>query len=386
MKYSSHSEAPDKFHFWTGVSTIAGALRRKCWIDQKYFSWVPNFYIIFVAPPGVVSKSTTASIGMRLLKQVEGVKFGPDSSTWQALTVSMAEATEEFLMPNGEFFPMSAMTIVSSELGTFLDPHNGEMVDALVSWWDGQAGVWEKNTKTSGSDRIINPWINMLACTTPAWIAGNFPQYMIGGGFTSRTIFVYGDKKRQLIPYPADAVPADFKQQEIELVHDLNIIAQIAGEYTLTAAAKKYGIAWYEDHYTKQPKHLGDEQYKGYMARKQSHIHKLGMVIAASESDNLFIEEEHLVLAAEIVSSLETDMPKVFAQIHTTEESQKTIEIIEIVSAVKSIALVDLYRKFHTKMIYKVFIEALTSAIQSGYIRQVQEGNSIIIKSCRVPD
>ena len=51
---------------WVGVSTIAGALRRKVWIDQAYFKWYPNFYIILVAPPGIVAKSTTASLGMRL--------------------------------------------------------------------------------------------------------------------------------------------------------------------------------------------------------------------------------------------------------------------------------------------------------------------------------
>ena len=29
MAYTSPLEAPDDFHFWTGVSTIAGALRRR---------------------------------------------------------------------------------------------------------------------------------------------------------------------------------------------------------------------------------------------------------------------------------------------------------------------------------------------------------------------
>ena len=60
MEYAGYGEAPKYMHFWTGVSVIAGALRRKVWIDEIYFKWYPNFYIIFVAPPGVVSKSTTA--------------------------------------------------------------------------------------------------------------------------------------------------------------------------------------------------------------------------------------------------------------------------------------------------------------------------------------
>lgn len=384
MEYSSYSEAPDKFHFWTAVSIIAGALRRKVWIDQKYFTWTPNFYIIFVAPPGVVSKSTTASIGMRLLKQVEGIKFGPNSATWQALTVAMANSTEEYLMPNGEYFPMSSLTISSSELGTFFNPRDGEMVDALVEWWDGQEGVWSKTTKMSGDDIIVNPWINILACTTPAWIAGNFPQYMIGGGFTSRTVFVYGDRKRHLVPYPADAVPRDFSRMEQELVHDLREIALIAGEYTLSGEAKQFGRQWYEKHNELRPKHLNDDQYAGYMARKQSHIHKLAMVLAASESNNLVVEKDHLYKADIIVSSLEADMPKVFEQIHVTDASQHVVDIIKIVRSHGKIDLKELFRNFHTRLLYKDFLEAVQSAIQTGDVKMWRQGEKVTLISSAV--
>src|SRR5690606_36221814 len=130
----------------------------------------PNCYIIFVAPPGIVSKSTTLSIGMNLLKQLEGVKFGPDAVTWQALIQAMAAAKEEVLMPDGFYHPMSCITIASSEFGTLLNPNDREMVDVLVSLWDGQIGVWKKATKTQGNDLIENPWINIGACTTPGWL------------------------------------------------------------------------------------------------------------------------------------------------------------------------------------------------------------------------
>ena len=61
VEYTSFSEAPRRMHFWAGVSAIAGALRRRVWFDQFYFQWHPNLYIVFVAPPGIVSKSTTAA-------------------------------------------------------------------------------------------------------------------------------------------------------------------------------------------------------------------------------------------------------------------------------------------------------------------------------------
>lgn len=78
--------------FISGLSlAIAGALRRKVWIDQAYFKWYSNFYIIpLVAPPGIVSKSTTAGIGMSILREVPGVNFGPDVVTWPAFVEAFA--------------------------------------------------------------------------------------------------------------------------------------------------------------------------------------------------------------------------------------------------------------------------------------------------------
>ena len=117
---------------------------------------------------------------MNLLRKVPKVKFGPDACTWQVLVQELAKSRE--IVPNpktGEFLKQSAMTVAAGELGTFLDPRNQEMVDALVSLWDGQKGPWRKATKTQGNDEIINPWINIISCTTPAWISGSFPDCLV---------------------------------------------------------------------------------------------------------------------------------------------------------------------------------------------------------------
>ena len=46
LEYTKYLEAPDSFHFWAGVSAIAGALRGKVFFDMGYFKWKPNFFII----------------------------------------------------------------------------------------------------------------------------------------------------------------------------------------------------------------------------------------------------------------------------------------------------------------------------------------------------
>jgi hypothetical protein len=346
MDYASFSEAPPHMHFWTAVSTIAGALRRRVWIDMAYFKWFPNFYIILVAPPGIVSKSTTASIGMSLLKKVPDIKFGPDVVTWQALVTGFAESTMAFEM-NGEFHAMSALTIESSEFGNLLNPQDKEMVDLLVSLWDGKQGAFEKKTKGSGHDIVENPWINLIACTTPAWIAGNFPEYMIGGGFTSRCLFVYADKKAQLVAYPGQLVPKDMQQTAQKLVEDLAQISLMTGQYELTADALAWGNTWYSEHYASKHVNLDDERFGGYLARKQTHIHKLAMILAAAESPKLVITAEHLALADRMVSDLEPDMQFVFSKIGKSDEAVYAERLIWYVTKREGCPYSEAYRFVH---------------------------------------
>lgn len=375
MEYAAFSEAPKHMHFWTAVSTIAGALRRRVWIDMAYFQWHCNFYVILVAPPGIVSKSTTAGIGMSLLKRVPDIKFGPDVVTWQALVTGFAESTMTFEL-QGEYHEMSALTIESSEFGNLLNPQDKEMVDLLVSLWDGKPGAFEKKTKGSGCDTVVNPWINLIACTTPAWIAGNFPEYMIGGGFTSRCIFVYADKKAQLVAYPTELVPKNMKQIAQHLVEDLCVISMMAGEYQLTTDAVEWGKAWYANHYEAKHLHLDDERFGGYLARKQTHIHKLAMVLAAAESDRLIITAEHLALANNMVTDLEPDMQFVFSKIGKSEDAVYAERLIWYVCKRGGCPYSEAYRFVHAHFPKMQDFEAvITGAVRSGYLVLKQTGS-----------
>jgi hypothetical protein len=382
LDYSSHSEAPTHMRFWCGVSAIAGALRRKVWIDQAYFKWYANFYVVIVAPPGVVAKSTTSGVAMNLLKQVPGIKFGPDIVTWPSLVVSFANAAETFEYPPGIHNVMSAMTLESSEFGNLLNPQDREMVDLYVTLWDGKQGSLRKETKTSGNDEVQNPWINLVACTTPSWIAGSFPEYMIGGGFTSRCVFVYADKKHQRVAYPSRVVPKDLHKMEAALVDDLIEIAWLTGEYRLTEDAFAWGTAWYERHNDNPPAHLNDDRFGGYLARKQTHIHKLAMVIAASRSDAMWIDAEHLAVAERMVSDLEPDMAQVFAKIGLSDESLHTERLLQYIRVSGPVEWEVAFRHVHKYFPgIKDYENVLSGLIRSGLVEMRQVGAKIMLAS-----
>ena len=307
MDYTRHGEAPPKCYFWVGVATIAGALKRRVWVDQATFKWYPNLYTLLVAPPGVVSKSTTAALGMDLLRSCAGIQFGPDVVTWQALFDSFTDV-HEGIPYQGDMLEMSALTIAVSEFGNFLRPDDREMVDQLVNLWDGYPV--KKRTRMDGEQVIQNPCLNVIGCTTPSWIAQNFPEYMIGGGLTSRMLFVYAETKEKYVAYPFRHVPPDFLARREALIRDLERISQLVGPFHLTDEAIAWGEAWYERFHRTEARLIDETLLGGYINRKQTLVHKIAMCLAASLGDELVITQPILERSVSLITELEAEMPK----------------------------------------------------------------------------
>jgi hypothetical protein len=378
MWYTRASESPDNFHFWTGVATVAGALRRRVWVDEHLFQWTPNFYIILVGPPGVAAKSTSIRQGLNLLEKAgleadSPIQFGPQSMTWQALTVALEKAGEGVEI-DGEIHPMSCLTISISELGTFLDPKNDELTSTLIAMWDGQKETWRRETKTSGNTEVINPWLNVIGCTTPSWIKTNMPLNMIGGGLTSRILFVYGEHKRHLVAFPSQATsPEDHLDTQRRLISDLTQIANLKGEYKRSAKATEWGVEWYRKLYEEdRPSHMQSDRYEGYIARKQSHLFKIAIVLAATKRNDLIITDEDLAEADGCLLQIEKDMGRVFASIGATPEAQKAGELLALIRNAKGIDYQKLFQIAFQTMSQRDFIEAMKGLRDSGKIKAVK--------------
>jgi hypothetical protein len=373
LDYTEHMEAPRIMRSWSAISAIASALRRKVWIDQDQFTWTPSLYIIFVGPPGVITKSTTTDLSSRLLRKVAGIKFGPNNITWQALATSFAGAAEAFEWPpaSGEYYPMSAITLVSRELGSLLNPKDQDLVNLFIELYDG-APLYEKVTKMSGSDTVDSPWINLLGATTPSWIADNVPKSALGGGLISRCIFLYGDEKEKFVPYPKEVVRHLTGHEAVRdaLVHDLEHIAvNLVGPFSMTKEAITWGSEWYVKLWTDAKQHYSDDKMMGYIARKQTHLHKVAMVLSASYKDELMLTAEDLQVADQMLISVEGCLDKVFAQIGRTEQSVQAEKFISTILKRGAVPYTEAYRLIHTHFPdFRDFEGVCSGAIRSGQI------------------
>jgi len=231
-------------------------------------------------------------------------------------------------------------------------------------------------TKMNGKEDVENPWINLIACTTPSWIAGNFPEYMIGGGFTSRCIFVYEDEKDKLIAYPHRKMPPDMKEVRLKLIQDLeHIYVTLRGQFKLTEAAMNWGEKWYAKHYASIPRHLDDDKFAGYRARKQTHLHKLAMILSASCEDSMEIRPEHLALADTMLTDLEKDMPKVFSKIGRSDESMQVESLLNFLRTKGQCRYDEAYRYiFYQFPNFRDYEGVVLGLIKSGQITQKNDG------------
>lgn len=373
-EHATYGEANPKFVWWSGVSAISGVLRRKVWVDHFYYQWSPNFYIIFVAPPGVAAKSTTIDTGMRLLRCVDDVVFGPDVASWQALVKYMGETTTHCTVAGADF-SMSAVSLAISELGVFLDPKDRGQVDALVNLWDGKLGVFDKRTICNGDSSVENPWISFIAGTTPSWMAENFSEYTLGGGLLSRTIMVYAEKKHKLIAFPELHLPENSEMVRMSLITDLREMATYSGPYHFTKAA----IEWETDWYDRLWSEVTDDT-DGRITREQTHLEKLAMVLSASNFEFPTIDARHLIEADQILSETKKDVGKVFNVIGQSPLSRGAREVVEIVARSRKVPKQTLYRDyFFRKMVYAEFEEAVESALRAGLIELSVLGGEAVL-------
>ena len=167
------------------------------------------------------------------------------------------------------------------------------LVEVLIDMWDGQEGNWGHTTKSSGNVEIKNPWLNLLACTTPSWLEQNFPTRH--------------DRRRPDVPCdvhlrgqeaPPRGVPRltssggrlQCRSNSLSS-KTLNELLSSAEVTVLSPAARRWGEHWYARLWSARPANMANDRYSGYLSRKQTHIHKLAIVLAASQRDKLIIEE-----------------------------------------------------------------------------------------------
>lgn len=372
LECTQHSETPFKSLYWCGVGAIAGALQRRVWIDQGRYQLYPNFYIILDADAGVIQKSTTINEALWFLRKVEGINFGPKSCTWEALIVRMQDIHVSDTNFNEDNFQdqvqtkVSTITVSAPELSVFLDLENKQMVSALIELWDCPED-FEKTTKTSGSEFLEKPCVNLMGGTTPSWMRESFSRWSKEGGLASRFIFICDKHKRQLVAHPQDFINERTHSLRRSLTHDIQRMGMLKGCYKLHPEMMKLSRAWYEDYHTKRAK-SNATQTSGFKDRIQTHVLKLCMVIAASRRDELIILPEDFTTAVQKAYEAEVDFAVAFEVVDERPELRPYNDLANFIRLKGPVSLKTIYSEHSKRYLLREIKQALEMMSNAGEI------------------
>jgi hypothetical protein len=324
---------PPQYTAWCGLFALAASLERKIKIPRKYlggFDCDPFLYVTLIGEPGI-GKGTSMGQVERILSKVPTLNKGEQIFTKERLMQQLIEK------------PRSAIYLILGELADALQKNKAtDIFGFLLTLYDGKDELSE-GTRLRASEVAVRPSLNKLAGTTSAWIKENVSHGIIGGGYPSRVCWVYADRTEAgpvKVFYHRDINLDTFDQKEEDLVHDLNIIANLTGDMKLTDGdwndrdddLRPYGddnAAYFFEQYEKNLKHdFTDANTENFLARRRTQCHKLAMLHSVSLRSDLVITEADYKFAIKAIETTEKKVHRVLGGIGTNNPYKADINLM----------------------------------------------------------
>lgn len=370
-KFTEDTEVPAAFAVWSGMITIAAALGRDCFVDYGYYTLYPNMYIVLIGPSAVAKKSTAIKFAAKMIRQVTpSINILSQKMTPEALigALSGLDAKEGDTM----IVPAAVGVALVSEFATLVDKgaFKSGMIGILTDLYD--AENFEYRTKSRGTETVKNPCLSIIGGSTLHWIKECIPLVSVGGGFTSRIVFVFSKGSGRLVPWPQMSM--ENKLRMADICHDLNEIAKMRGPFALTEDARKVYDKEYID-FRKHSELLEDENLGGYAGRRADILIKVSMLISASSSSDRLITERSMSVALSILKRAEESMPGVLRVITSNEVGDIFEQIIRYMMQHKTVNKAELTRKFLPKITAMELESMMRTLEQADIVACEHSGN-----------
>lgn len=372
LKYTDNTESPVSYHTWCGLSVIAGALQRRVYLQWGLAETIyPNLYVVLIGPSGRTRKGTAIGIAKAMLKATAGVTVVPESSSGrQAMILAMKRASKNFEDPiDGKIKFHCSVTAFSEELSVFLGQGDIAYLSNLTDWYDSKDD-WEYETVGRGKDSLQGLCLNLCGGTAPDWIQSMIPQEALGGGFTSRVIFIVEEKKRKIVPeYVVDDATRELGEK---LQRDLERIANLSGEMRFDEEGKQAYVEWYIDQDTKLSAGqaaIPDTRFAGYCERRATHLRKLMLVCSASRGDDLTLTKADFLKAKGLMEAAEVNMGRTFGGLGKARTSAETDTVMDFIREMGTTTRQMLLKKFYRDIDPMTLSTVETTLEQAGKIK-----------------
>lgn len=337
FSYTENTECPQFFHRWCAIAGIGAFLGRTYSLPHGHFLINPNIYCMLIGTPGT-RKSTSIKLIKSLIQQAGYTNIAADRTSKEKFLLDLAgEDTPDsdsdlasinlFGECNGED---KEYFIAADEFNDFIGLGNLEFISLLGSLWD-YSGVYKSRLKNSKSISIYNPTISILGGNTPTSFSLAFPPEILGQGFFSRLLLIYGETTGKKIPFPKPPAEEDTRLL-IEFFTEMK--ARVSGAATLTPSAEKLLEKIYHSW-----EGIDDVRFDSYSNRRFTHLLKLILIISASRLSTQ-IDEGDVIYANTILSHTEHLMPKALGEFGKAKHSDTVHKIMQVLDSTNEILTV----------------------------------------------
>lgn len=334
LNYASDTEVPAIFHRWAAISSIGAYLGRRYYFNHGHFTINPNIYCMLVGASGT-RKSTAIKLFKKLIQQAGYDTIAADKTTKEKFILDLSgEAEEDAKAVDTESFldknlwgdddggkPDAEIFIMADEFNDFFGNGNIEFISLLGTLWD-YSGVYRNRIKNGKSVSIANPTVSILGGNTPTNLSIAFPPEIIGQGFFSRLLFIYGEPNGRKITFPKPPAQEDTNEIVNKLRH---IRKECYGAAELTAEAEELLERIYKSNLG-----VNDVRFDSYSTRRFSHLLKLCLITSASRYSKI-ITSRDVIYANTILHHAEHFMPKALGEFGKAKHSDVSHKIVSLV-------------------------------------------------------
>lgn len=371
LDWTKDIEPPQVFLEAVAISMIAAAAERKVWFDQGVGMIYCNNYIVLVGPPAS-RKSTAALKGLQILQQLKSIAIAPDEITKEAMYIDIEEQAKKFHYIDQDVIH-SSYTVISTEWENFIQEKDNKFLTSLIKLYDCER-MFRYYTKHQGKNIILNVFFNMLGCIQPSKLGTVLPLSAIGSGFTSRIIFVVGDKPRKLNPLPMLS-----PKTERLLVMGLRAINGAIGGMRFSNEAWDLYSEWYREK-QKENHLLEHEKFISYVHRKPQHIIKIAMCMCLSRTlgEDLAISLEDLERAFNWLGKVEQTMTNAYGAFGLSPHAELINSIKGFIKKSKTTTDQEILRMFEFDVSLVELSDILARFRKMGIVKTIPRNGGIV--------
>lgn len=262
----------------------------------------PNIFCGLIGHPGV-GKTRTIREARNLVHDLPDFHLAPVSLTFASLVDALLGAKRFIQRLPDPPVEYNSMYICADELGAFIHKYDNEMIAGLSSFYDPDPYSQNRRTKDL-KITIPSPQLNLLAGSTPSNLLSFMPDHAWEQGFTSRIMFIFSDER-----IISDDFAPKVKTSMADLEHDIKIIGNLFGEFTVTNDYAKAVFAWVKLGQPPVPNH---PKLIHYNSRRKVHLYKLSMISAVERSNGLVLTKDDFNRAMGWLLEAEASMPEIF--------------------------------------------------------------------------